>query len=99
MPLDIKTDKERFFELEKLFGTGAKFKSIEQACTLQLSSERKYDLVIVLGTGQGKSVIFMGAAVREGEKHLATIVIIPLIALSNDIKERKGSSLQRGLLR
>ena len=78
----------RLAELREMMGPNAVFKSIHQACALELSARREKDLLVILGTGEGKSLIFMLCAVRAEESTLTTIVIVPLIALLKDLVSR-----------
>jgi superfamily II DNA helicase RecQ len=61
------------------------FKSSFQVCAVELSAQRKNDLLIVLGTGGGKSVVFMLCAMNKDEDRLTTIVILLLVALAQDL--------------
>ena len=45
---------------------------------------REDDLVICMGTGRGKSLIFQLSAHIEKDRGLLTIVVVPLVALSED---------------
>lgn len=49
----------RYQELRVLYGPSAKFQSREQAVATQICTDRQSDLLLVLPTGLGKSVIFM----------------------------------------
>jgi superfamily II DNA helicase RecQ len=78
----------RLKELRQLMGPNAIFKSIHQACAVELSARRKNDLLTILGTGGGKSLLFMLCAVNAEEVNLTTIVIVPLVALLKDLVSR-----------
>lgn len=80
----------RYRELHQLLGKDAAFKSREQGAAVELSAQRKGNLLVILGTGGGKLLIFMAAAVNfeETEAGLITVVIVPLVALLLDLKER-----------
>lgn len=78
----------RWRELHELFGVSATFKSRYQAAALELSAQRKHDLLVVLGTGGGKSLVFMLCAVNTEEAQLTTIVIVPFQALLKDLAFR-----------
>lgn len=82
----------RFTELREIMGPDAVFKSIHQACAVELSARREKDLLVILGTGGGKSLIFMLCAARAEEVDLTTIVIVPLIALLKDLVSRLRKS-------
>lgn len=75
----------RWRELRELFGAHATFKSRYQAAALELSAQRKHDLLILLGTGGGKSLIFMLCAVNTDEAQLTTVVVVPFKALCEDL--------------
>jgi hypothetical protein len=92
-PIDVNTvaiHPARWVELRLIVGNHAVFKSREQAAALELSSRRKKDLLVILGTGGGKSLLFMAAAVNaeEVERRMVTVVVVPLVALRNDIRNR-----------
>lgn len=80
----------RFAELYRLMGDGAVFKSAAQACLTELTAQRRSDILAVLGTGAGKSIAFMAAAVNteETQAGLATVVIVPLVALLENLRTR-----------
>ena len=84
----VKVQPARWGELRELMGPLATFKSPYQACALELSAQRKNDLLVVLPTGGGKSLLFMACAVNVAERKLATVVIVPLVALLGDLKSR-----------
>lgn len=84
----VEINPARWMELRQLMGPNAVFKSTYQACALELSAQRKNDLLVILGTGGGKSLIFMLCAVNADEKGLTTIVIVPLVALCLDLVRR-----------
>lgn len=44
------------------------------------------DLLVILPTGGGKSLLFMACAVNIAELNLTTVMIVPLIALLEDLK-------------
>ncbi|KAG1850464.1 P-loop containing nucleoside triphosphate hydrolase protein, partial [Suillus subluteus] len=75
-------------ELRRLMGSSASFKSIEQARASEAVSARVKDLVIVLGTGEGKTLLYMMPAVSIAEKNLASVVIVPLKALLDELRTR-----------
>jgi superfamily II DNA helicase RecQ len=78
----------RLAELYAVMGKDAVFKSTYQACAVELSARRDKDLICILGTGEGKSLIFMLCAANAEEVNLTTIVIVPLIALLKDLVSR-----------
>jgi superfamily II DNA helicase RecQ len=64
----------------------ASFRSSEQAIALKKVVANKTDLLVVLGTGGGKSMLFMLPAFMWPE--LTTVVIVPLVALARDLEDR-----------
>ena len=84
----VEVQPARWRELRELMGPHATFKSQHQACALELSAQRKSDLLVILPTGGGKSLLFMACAVNVAELNLATVVIVPLVALLEDLKTR-----------
>jgi superfamily II DNA helicase RecQ len=79
-------------ELRQLFGPHATFKSQYQACALELSAQREKDLLVILGTAGGKSLLFMACAVNANESNLATVVVVPLISLLKELVSRLRAS-------
>jgi superfamily II DNA/RNA helicase len=61
-------------------GHNTSFKSIEQAYTSEAVSARAKDLIIALGTGEGKTLLYMMPTVSIAEKNLASVVIVSLKA-------------------
>ncbi|KAG1818598.1 uncharacterized protein BJ212DRAFT_1479599 [Suillus subaureus] len=77
-----------FQELWCLMGHNASFKSIEQACALEAVSTRLKDLI-----RKGKTLLYMMPVVSIVEKSLASVVIVPLKALLDELRtcfEEKG---------
>jgi RecQ family ATP-dependent DNA helicase len=64
----------------------AQFKSRKQAEAVRLALERKTDLLVILPTGGGKSVVFMAPAWYETQK--TTVVIVPFVALIEEMQDR-----------
>ena len=64
----------------------ARFKSIEQEQAVEMAVKREHDVLVILPTGGGKSLIFMLLAWLENDR--TTIVIVPFIALMEDMMER-----------
>jgi superfamily II DNA helicase RecQ len=81
----IEISPARWSELRQIMGSNAVFKSSHQACAVELSARRDKDLLVILGTGGGKSLIFTLCAANATEKDLTTIVIVPLLALIQDL--------------
>lgn len=72
-------------ELCEIMGPQTRFRFLYQACVVELCAQCQKDLIIVLGTGEGKSQLFMMCAANAKEKDLATVVIVPLILLLHDL--------------
>ena len=72
--------------LRHLFGPSGKFKSEKQEEGLYAIIEEKSPLFIILPTGAGKSLMFEIPALFEGAK--STIVIVPLVALAENLLQR-----------
>jgi superfamily II DNA helicase RecQ len=87
---NISLSPARYSELHELMGQHSTFKSKEQSVAIELSARRDNDLLVILGTGGGKSLIFMAAAVNfdETEANLITVVIVPLVSLLLDLQQR-----------
>lgn len=64
----------------------ARFKSEEQMKAMKLVLQRKFDVLTILPTGGGKSLIFQLPAWVE--KDLTTVVIVPFVALAEEMKDR-----------
>ncbi|KAG2353902.1 P-loop containing nucleoside triphosphate hydrolase protein, partial [Suillus spraguei] len=80
----------RYAELHAIIGSQASFRSKEQAAAVELTAQRKHNLFLILGTGGGKSLVFMAAAANAEEikQGLMTVVIVPLRALLRDMCRR-----------
>jgi len=72
--------------LRHLFGPSGKFRSEKQEEGLLAVIEGKSPLFIILPTGAGKSLMFEIPALFNGVK--STIVIVPLIALAENLLQR-----------
>ena len=64
----------------------ARFKSKEQAEAIQVVLKRKEDVLVILPTGGGKTLIFQLMAFLE--KDMMTVVILPFVALLEEMLER-----------
>jgi superfamily II DNA helicase RecQ len=64
----------------------ATFKSPEQAKALQLIIDGKKDVLAIIPTGGGKSLLFFLPTLMEPE--MTTVVIVPLIAVTEDLRDR-----------
>jgi len=69
-----------------LYGLNASFRSKEQEKALDLIIAGESQVIAVLPTGEGKSLLFMLPAMLQGAS--LTIVIVPLIALKEDLIKR-----------
>lgn len=75
---DADASKKAAEVFEKLFGRGAKAQSTEQFNALGVTLQRGADVLVVLRTGIGKSVLFLGPPLIEDK---VTILIVPLVVL------------------
>lgn len=64
----------------------AAFKSPQQAQALQVILEGKKDVLTILPTGGGKSLLFFLPTLMESGT--MTVVIVPLIAVTDDLRDR-----------
>lgn len=64
----------------------ARFKSEHQAKSVQLTLKREHDLLVILPTGGGKSLVFQLPVFME--RKMVTVVIIPFVALLEEMKEK-----------
>ena len=71
---------------DMLNDVNAEFKSREQLLAIHEAHSRDRDVLAVLPTGGGKSMLFLVPSALE--KDLITVVVCPLVALSNDMKNR-----------
>lgn len=76
--------------LAKLHGPGSHFKSKEQALAVSRALCGDSPLVVVLGTGAGKTDTWMIPALHPSAR--LTIVIAPLIALTEEIGRRASAA-------
>jgi superfamily II DNA helicase RecQ len=73
--------------LKKYFNNKeARFSCVEQAHAMMEVLKRESDLLVVLPTGCGKSLLFMLPTLVE--TGMTTVVIVPLVALTGDMKRR-----------
>jgi hypothetical protein len=72
-------------QLEEMVRPGATFRSVQKPA-LETIMRQEGPVVVVMGTGAGKSMLFMLPA-RCAEGGL-TVVVVPLVALRNNIKDR-----------
>jgi superfamily II DNA helicase RecQ len=71
-------------KLKKLLEEQAVFRSVQKPA-IQAIIQHKSPVVAIIGTGAGKSVLFILPASVSGR---VTIVVIPLVALQFNIKEQ-----------
>jgi superfamily II DNA helicase RecQ len=69
-----------------LHNPDASFKSLEQAHAVARIMSREEDLLAVLPTGGGKSLLFMLPAFVE--EITVTVVVLPLVSLTKDMQRR-----------
>jgi superfamily II DNA helicase RecQ len=70
-------------KLKRLLGEQAAFRSVQKPA-IQAIMQHKSLVVAIIGTGAGKSVLFMlPASVLSG----VTIVVVPLVALQFNMKD------------
>jgi len=74
-------------QLEKLFGPGAQFKGLQEAA-LRAILRNESPILVVMGTGVGKSLLFMLPALIASKDSGTTIVIVPLTALQSSLQQR-----------
>lgn len=74
-------------ELKQLLGEQARFRSVQKPA-LEAIMQHKSPVVCIMGTGAGKSVLFMlPASVSSG----VTVVVVPLVSLREDMRKRCDS--------
>jgi len=71
---------------ELLKDCNIRFKSTEQAMAVRCVIKRKKDCLVILPTGGGKSLVFQLPVYME--KTLTTVVVIPFVALIEEMLER-----------
>lgn len=74
-------------ELLQITGSD-QFRSQHQACAVELSSQRKSDLLVALGAKGGASLLFALCAVNREEEKLTTVVIVPSALRLNSLRLR-----------
>ena len=73
-------------QLEALVGKGAEFRDVQRAA-IEAIMRQKSPVVVVMGTGAGRSMLFMlPASCSTG----VIVVVVPLISLRGDIKTQCG---------
>ena len=71
-------------QLEALVRKGAEFRDVQQVA-MEAIMGQKSPVVVIMGTGAGKSMLFMLPASCSGG---VSVVIVPLVSLRGDIKTR-----------
>jgi superfamily II DNA helicase RecQ len=80
------TDMEK--QLQLLLGAGARFRGVQKRA-LDAIASRQSPVVVVMGTGGGKSMVFMLPASCKGSgSDGITVVVVPLVALRGDMMRR-----------
>jgi superfamily II DNA helicase RecQ len=70
--------------LERLQGKGAKFQGCQQP-VIEAIMQQKSPVVAIMGTGMGKSLMFMLPALTSTG---VTVVVVPILALKSNLKDR-----------
>jgi superfamily II DNA helicase RecQ len=70
--------------LEQLQGTGAQFRGCQRP-VLEAVMQQKSPVVVIMGTGTGKSLVFMLPALTSTG---VTVLVVPLLALKTNLKDR-----------
>lgn len=73
--------------ISQLFRRPTAFRSPQQAMAAQLAKDARFDGLVILPTGGGKSLVFQLAAFLD-MPGAVTIVVEPYISLQNDLLER-----------
>ncbi|KAL6308950.1 hypothetical protein BKA93DRAFT_746677 [Sparassis latifolia] len=68
----VDVDVERLIDVRALMGSNAQFKSAEQAGALQIVSQWRGDLLVIMRTGAGTSLLFMAPSMNPAEQALLT---------------------------
>jgi superfamily II DNA helicase RecQ len=72
--------------LRRVMAPNAQFRSV-QGPALEAIMQRKSPILVIMGTGAGKSVLFQLPAAASSP-HGVTVVIMPLTSLQDDMKDR-----------
>ena len=81
-------DAKTFSGLQHFFPHNPGFKSIEQGQAVQISTTREQNLLAILATGGGKSLIWQIPVWLESASKMTTVVFAPLTTLLDDIEKR-----------
>lgn len=73
-------------QLRSMYGDGAEFRGIQEAALESIVKAGKRRVLVVSGTGSGKSLLFMLPA--AGSEDGLTIVVVPTLSLQEDVKGR-----------
>ncbi|KAK4095671.1 P-loop containing nucleoside triphosphate hydrolase protein, partial [Parathielavia hyrcaniae] len=74
-------------ELRRMLGPEARFRGVQEAA-LRAIMRQESPIVVVMGTGGGKSMLFMLPAACAAGAGGLTVVVVPLVSLRGDIKDR-----------
>ena len=74
-------------ELRRMLGPSARFRGVQEAA-LGAIMRQESPIVVVMGTGGGKSMLFMLPAACAAAAGGLTVVVVPLVSLRGDIKDR-----------
>ncbi|KAK3898445.1 P-loop containing nucleoside triphosphate hydrolase protein [Staphylotrichum tortipilum] len=74
-------------QLRKMLGPKARFRGVQEAA-LGAIMRQESPVVVVMGTGAGKSMLFMLPAACRAAAGGLTVVVVPLVSLCGDIKDR-----------
>jgi len=72
--------------LQQMYGPGAKYKTAKQEEAVQVVVSGLSPVIVVLGTGEGKSLLYMLPQRLPGAG--TTVLIVPLVALKQDTVRR-----------
>jgi superfamily II DNA or RNA helicase len=73
-------------QLRSMYGDGAEFRGIQEEALESIVKAGKRRVLVVSGTGSGKSLLFMLPA--AGSEDGLTIVMVPTLSLQEDVKGR-----------
>jgi len=78
-------------ELEQMLGDGAQFRGLQEPA-LQAIMKNKSPILVIMGTGAGKSLLFMLPA--RSMSTGTTVVVVPLVSLQGNLIQRcKAASI------
>ncbi|KAK4456363.1 hypothetical protein QBC42DRAFT_191218, partial [Cladorrhinum samala] len=71
-------------QLRQILGQEAAFRGVQEPA-LQVIIKQESPVIVVIGTGGGKNILFILPAQCLGG---LTVVVVPLVSLRSDIKDR-----------